>query len=99
MLCLVSDWIGQSTDYYSLLEKLGIDNFFKPFSEKVTLSNEINVTKPDEGIFRAAIDKIENNLPFRNVFFIAEDKVHVAVNGEADTFAGMVPLINLFLLI
>lgn len=91
MLCLVSDWIGQSTDYYSLLEKLGIDNFFKPFSEKVTLSNEINVTKPDEGIFRAAIDKIENNLPFRNVFFITEDKVPVAVNGEADTFAGMVP--------
>lgn len=116
ILSLVSDWIGQSADYYSLLQNLGIDNFFKPVSEKVTLSNEINVTKPDERIFRTAIDKIQQDLPFRNVIFITEDRNHITaarkygmmavrinlpgeMGGEANTFAEMLLLINLFLLI
>jgi FMN phosphatase YigB (HAD superfamily) len=77
-LGLVSDWNRQSAEYYNLLQNLGIDSFFKPFSEKVTLSNEVNATKPDERIFRTAIDKIQQDLPYKNVIFITEDKNHIA---------------------
>jgi FMN phosphatase YigB (HAD superfamily) len=46
--------------------------------ERVTLSNEVGVMKPDEKIFRAAIDKISKGLSYQNVIFIAENKQHTA---------------------
>ena len=72
---LISDWDQEPIKYYNLLEDLGISNFFKPYQDKVTLSIEVGVTKPDEKIFRAAIDKIKKDLPFRNVIFITEKKI------------------------
>ena len=80
VLGLVSDWDPHvpATEYYNLIQDLGIDGFFKPFSKKVTLSSEVNVRKPDQKIFRTAIDKIQQNLPFKDVIFITEDKNHIA---------------------
>jgi len=34
--------------------------------------------KPDEKIFRAAIDKISKDLSYQNVIFITENKEHTA---------------------
>ena len=115
-LALVSDFDKPSEEYYALLEALGIDNFFKPFTERITLSNEIGVMKPDEKIFRAAIDKVQTDLPYQNVVFITEDKEHISAvrqlgmmairlkeaeesNGEVNSLLGMIPLVNLFVLI
>jgi FMN phosphatase YigB (HAD superfamily) len=78
-LGLVSNWYPDRdpVKYYKLLQDLSIDNFFKPFSQKVTLSTEVGVEKPDEKIFRTAIDKLQKDLPYRNVFFITEEKDHI----------------------
>jgi FMN phosphatase YigB (HAD superfamily) len=75
-LALVSDFDKLAEEYYALLQALGIDMFFKPFTERITLSNEIGVMKPDEKIFRAAIDKIQRDLPYQNAIFITENKQH-----------------------
>ena len=77
-LALVSDFDEPVEEYYALLQALGIDIFFKPLTEKVTLSNEVGVMKPDEKIFRAAIDKIHNGLSYQNVIFITEEPTHSA---------------------
>jgi FMN phosphatase YigB (HAD superfamily) len=77
-LALVSDFDKPAEEYYALLQALGIDTFFKPFTKRVTLSNEIGVMKPDEKIFRAAIDKIQRDLPYQNAIFITENKQHTA---------------------
>lgn len=74
---LISDWNQEPEKYYALLEDLGIPDFFKPYSEKVTLSNEVGVTKPHEKIFRTAIDKIQKDLQYRNVTFITEKQDHI----------------------
>ena len=77
-LALVSDFDEPTENYYALLQTLGIDSFFKPLKERVTLSNEVGVMEPDEKIFRAAIDKISKGLSFQNVIFITENKQHTA---------------------
>ena len=53
--------------YYRILEKLGIQPYFQPLSKMVTLSTEVGVRKPDQIIFRNAIDKIQRDLPFHHV--------------------------------
>ena len=77
VLTLVSDFNQSPVEYHNLLKDLGIDNFFKPFPKKVTLSIEVGVLKPDPKIFRAAIDKIHENLPYKNVIFVTENNHHI----------------------
>ncbi|MGA8842552.1 MAG: hypothetical protein WB511_03140 [Nitrososphaeraceae archaeon] len=76
-LALVSDFNDSAETYFELLRNLTIDSFFSPLAERVTLSNEVGVTKPDEKIFRVAINKIHNELPFQNVLFVTENKDHI----------------------
>jgi FMN phosphatase YigB (HAD superfamily) len=77
-LALVSDFDESAEEYYTLLQNLGIDTFFKPLKERVTLSKEVGVTKPNQKIFRAAIDKIYKDLSYQNVIFITENKEHTS---------------------
>lgn len=63
--------------YYDILDSLGIRSFFEPVSERVTLSTEVGVFKPDEKIFRAVVEKIEEDLSFQSVIFITENLAHV----------------------
>lgn len=111
-LALVSDFDKPAEEYYALLQALGIHTFFKSFTERITLSNEVGITKPDEKIFRAAIDKIQKDLPYQNVIFITENKQHTTAArklgmmnirlkkaGEVYTLLEMIPLIHLFVLI
>jgi len=63
--------------YYGILEGLSIRSFFEPVADRVTLSSEVGVSKPDEKIFRAVIEKINEGLCFRDVVFITEDREHV----------------------
>ncbi len=63
--------------YYRHLKNLGITKYLEPLYEHVTLSAEIGVRKPDEKIFRSAINLIKMNLPFSNVLFVTEEPTHI----------------------
>ncbi len=65
--------------YYELLDKFGIRSFFEPVADRVTLSTEVGVFKPDEKIFRAVIEKIDEGLGFRDVIFVTENQGHLLV--------------------
>ena len=63
--------------YYEILEALSIRSFFEPVADRVTLSSEVGVFKPDEKIFRAVIEKINEGLCFGDVVFVTENREHV----------------------
>lgn len=63
--------------YYSLLDDLGIRPFFEPVAERVTLSTEVGVFKPDEAVFRAAASKAGPAVAFKDVLFVTENLSHV----------------------
>ncbi|HYR84340.1 MAG TPA: M20/M25/M40 family metallo-hydrolase [Terriglobia bacterium] len=94
---LISDWDDAATpaevkrlrrDYYALLERLGLSNHFKPLSKRVTLSTEFDhVYKPDRRIFRAALDKLHQGLPFHHAVFVTENATHVAAARELGMMA------------
>ena len=86
VLALVSDFdIPDSPEqipairqrYYEILEGLGIRSFFEPVAERVTLSSEVGVFKPDEKIFRTVIEKFGEGLHFGDVIFTTENREHV----------------------
>lgn len=83
-LALVSDFdmpaspadIPQIRDrYYAILDKLGIRTFFEPLDERVTLSTDVGVFKPDKKVFEAAASKA--GLTLADVFFVTENAGHV----------------------
>lgn len=62
--------------YYTLLDELGIRSFFEPLAERVTLSTEVGVFKPDEAIFQAALAP-HPALTFADTLFVTENRDHV----------------------
>lgn len=86
-LALISDFTMPNTpdeipairaQYLAILDTLGLRQFFKPVSKRVTLSTEVGVTKPDKRIFESAIKKINPSLRFQDAIFITEEPVHIA---------------------
>jgi hypothetical protein len=85
-LGLLSDYTMPSTpdeipairkEYLTVVDALGIRAFFEPADERVTLSTEVGVFKPDRKLFQAAIDKIEPRGHFHSVIFVTENAEHV----------------------
>jgi hypothetical protein len=83
---LVSDWKMADkpaerkklrTEYLVELHQSGLDVFFKPLAKRVTLSTEVGVFKPDQRIFRAALDRLEPGLPFHHALFVTERLDHI----------------------
>jgi hypothetical protein len=72
-----ADVAGIQQEYYSLLEDLGIRQFFEPVAERVTLSTEVGVFKPDAAVFRAAASKAGPGVELGDVFFVTENRNHV----------------------
>lgn len=87
VLALVSDFgeipatpaqIKASRDeYLKILDVLDIRQFFEPVTQRITLSAEAGAVKPSPIIFRKAIDKISNQLPFKDVMFVTENEPHI----------------------
>lgn len=65
-------------NYYDIITRLGIRAFFEPVAQRVTLSTEVGVRKPDPGIFRRAVEKIDPALTFADVLFVTENLGHVS---------------------
>jgi FMN phosphatase YigB (HAD superfamily) len=64
-------------DYFTILDGLGIRPFFEPVDDRVTLSTDVGVFKPDPRIFRAALDRLAPGLEFADALFVTENKGHV----------------------
>jgi FMN phosphatase YigB (HAD superfamily) len=66
------------------LQRLRIRSFFEPVEKHVTLSTEMVslIFKPDERIFRKAIDKINPGGAFRDTMFITDSRPHVEAARE-----------------
>lgn len=64
-------------EYGDLLTALGIIDLFEPLAERLTVSAEVGVRKPDARIFGTAIRKIDPSLTFRDAIFITESLEHV----------------------
>jgi FMN phosphatase YigB (HAD superfamily) len=86
VLCLASDFDMPVTPadlpaiqqaYYAILDQLGIRSFFEPVAQRVTLSSEVGVFKPDEAVFRTAVTKAAPSLGFSDVLFVTENRGHV----------------------
>lgn len=96
LLGLVSDFVMPTEPsqipaiqqrYYAILDHLGIRRFFEPVAERVTLSTEVGVRKPDVAVFRAAVAKAavpttEPSLTFDDVLFVTENRDHVVAAGR-----------------
>jgi hypothetical protein len=72
-----SDIPSLQQQYYDLLGRLGIDAFFRPLEQFVTLSTEVGLFKPDRLIFQIAIEKAHADLAFSDVLFVTENCEHV----------------------
>ncbi|WP_370947143.1 M28 family peptidase [Amycolatopsis sp. cg5] len=88
--------------YYAILDKLGIRSFFEPLEERVTLSTDVGVFKPDKRVFAAAAGKV--GLEFADVFFVTENAGHVRaakalgmravqLGADIDSLAEVLPLL------
>ena len=84
---LVSDYTMPETaadvpalrqEYLAILDRLSLREFFEPVEVRVTLSTELGVFKPDERVFRAALDKLQPGIPFGSALFVTEHPGHVA---------------------
>ena len=86
LLGLISDFTPATTpeqipaiqaEYYDIIGRLGIRSFFEPVAERVTLSTEVGVGKPDPAIFRRAIEKLDPAASFADALFVTENLAHV----------------------
>ncbi|MET0865228.1 MAG: M28 family peptidase [Nakamurella sp.] len=64
-------------EYYDIIDNLGIRSFFEPVAERVTLSTEVGVFKPDEAVFRRAVEKLDPAATFADTIFVTENSEHI----------------------
>lgn len=90
-LGLVSDYTPAATraevkrlqmEYYGIIREAGIEAYFLPVEQHVTLSTEVGVNKPDPAIFRAAVDKLAPGTLWQHVVFVTENAAHVKAARE-----------------
>ncbi len=86
-LGLISDYKKAATaeeservhqEYYQILEKVGLAQYFSPFDRRVTLSTKVGFYKPDRQIFEAALAKYGSEAHFHHSVFITEHEEHIA---------------------
>jgi hypothetical protein len=88
-MCVISDYVmppppvspetveASFEEYLGLLEGFGLRGFFEPVEQRVTLSTHAGVTKPDQRVFRAALERLGSDAAFENCLFITEHTGHV----------------------
>jgi FMN phosphatase YigB (HAD superfamily) len=87
--CLVSDYTMPEprtpekiteafAEYLGILDGIGLRGFFEPVDERVTLSTNVGVSKPDAKVFEAALKRANLDAALTEALFITEDAGHVA---------------------
>ena len=83
---LVSDWHTASTpeellqrqqEYYEILDIIGIRAAFEPVMTRVTLSTEVNETKPHRRVFETAVERLDPDGSLDRALFVTENQSHV----------------------
>lgn len=64
--------------YLALLDGFHLREFFEPVDQRVTLSTQAGVRKPDRRIFETALRRLGVNVPFSDCLFVTEDRGHIA---------------------
>lgn len=87
--CLVSDYTMISPpltpakvqplfqEYLDILAATGLREFFEPVEERVTLSTQAGVNKPDRRIFELALQRVHSTASLKECLFITEDAEHI----------------------
>jgi len=87
--CLVSDFTmpqprtpeaidAAFSEYLKVLRRLDLTRFFKPVSERVTLSTHAGVLKPDRRVFETALRRARrSDAGLSECLFITENRSHV----------------------
>jgi FMN phosphatase YigB (HAD superfamily) len=89
VMCLVSDYkmpqprTPQAIDaafkeYVAIIEAAQLREFFEPVDERVTLSTNAGVTKPDRRIFELALRRAKLDASLAETLFITEQADHIA---------------------
>lgn len=65
-------------EYLALLDGFGLRPFFEPVDRRITISTQAGVTKPDQRIYRLALDRLGSDARFAECLSITEDAGHVA---------------------
>ncbi|MEZ6141571.1 MAG: hypothetical protein R3B84_13445 [Zavarzinella sp.] len=89
--CLVSDFYSvtppavpnkvseMENQYKVILQDTGLDSFFSPFDQRVTLSTHLGILKPDCRIFQLALSRLgRGTLPLEKCLLITEEAFHVS---------------------
>lgn len=93
---LVSDYYDASSpaevrlrqeEYYSILHSCGLASFFEPLSQRVTLSTEVGVSKPDPLIFRTAVERLSLGAHLHHAVFVTENSAHIEAARELGMMA------------
>jgi FMN phosphatase YigB (HAD superfamily) len=69
-------------EYLALLGGFGLRSFFEPVDRRVTISTQAGVTKPDQRIYRLALDRLGTDAKLADCLSITEDAAHVAACRE-----------------
>jgi FMN phosphatase YigB (HAD superfamily) len=65
-------------EYLALLDGFGLRSFFEPVDQRVTISTQAGVAKPDRRIYQLALDRLGGDAEFGDCLSITEDAGHVA---------------------
>jgi FMN phosphatase YigB (HAD superfamily) len=85
-VCLVSNYDMPSAnrpldtiviEFLSLLESTGLQTFFEPTEQNITLSSHAGVNKPDRQIFESALDRLGVTATLDECIFITENTAHL----------------------
>jgi hypothetical protein len=85
---LVSDYQSTPSDpdgarrlfaeYLDVVRRCGLLDFFEPVAQRITLSTQAGVRKPDAAIFRLALTRLGTPADLTTAMFVTENAAHVA---------------------
>jgi beta-phosphoglucomutase-like phosphatase (HAD superfamily) len=65
-------------EYLALLDGFGLRGFFEPVEQRVTLSTQAGVQKPDRRVYELALRRLGTDAMLADCLVITEDAAHVA---------------------
>lgn len=68
---------AKEAEYRKVLEAAGLERFFRPFDQRVTLSTRAGVNKPARKVFELAAERSGTGAKLSECVFVTEDEAHL----------------------
>lgn len=68
---------AKEKEYQAILDAAGLDRFFRPFAERVTLSTRAGVRKPARKLFEMAAERSGTGATLAECLFVTEEAEHL----------------------